>query len=286
MRNIFVAFFLVSGFNVLASNPDRPGALFQESRLLSHERNVLLHRASSFFVVQSTVEKKLLESLNASDFTDSGWSNQMARITTLLLEQNRRIQSTLRAEKRILTTIYSELSPQNGDGTTTEEILSILEKSEQLFHDIQQELRNSDFKTPLSRNNIVCKKTSVESPSLTSLHPSAFDFGERTEIERPVLTATLRNDGDRTVHVTDVIRTCVCADLEISTTNLPPGGSAEVRCTLETVDGAQVGEHWKCVPARLRAPADGRDFVADLLLKPADGKDLPADGKDHPTETR
>lgn len=29
-----------------------------------------------------------------------------------------------------------------------------------------------------------------------------------------------------------------------------------------------------------------RDFVADLLVKPADGKDLPADGKDRPTETR
>ena len=41
--------------------------------------------------------------------------------------------------------------------------------------------------------------------------------------------------------------------------------------------GMQVGEHWKCVPARLRAPVDGRDFVADLLVKPAGGKDLPAD---------
>ena len=229
------------------------------------------------------------------------------------------------------------------------------------------------------------------------LSPSSFDFGERTEIERPVLTATLRNDGERTVHVTDVIRTCVCANLELSTTNLPPGGSAEVRCTLDpnvfsgpflktffiktddpatpsitvpirgsvrqlwevspdkwhqmragetnavlrvkaapdalalvrteilgpagasfelrpagerefdavfapgdqprgqhhwTVNlypegaetpalglhlGAQIGERWKCVPARLRAPVDGRDFVADLLVKPADGKDLPAD---------
>ena len=229
------------------------------------------------------------------------------------------------------------------------------------------------------------------------LDPAEFDFGERTEIERPVLTAALRNDGERTVHVTDVIRTCVCANLELSTTNLPPGGSAEVRCTLDpnvfsgpflktffiktddpatpsitvpirgsvrqlwevspdkwhqmragdtnavlrvkaapdapalvrteilgpdgasfelrpagerefdavftpgdqprgqhhwTVNlypegaetpalglhlGQQVGEHWKCVPARLRAPADGRDFVADLLVKPADGKDLPAD---------
>lgn len=229
------------------------------------------------------------------------------------------------------------------------------------------------------------------------LIPSSFTFGERTEIERPVLTAMLRNDGDRTVHVTDVIRTCVCANLELSTTNLPPGGAAEVRCTLDpnvfsgpflktffiktddpatpsitvpirgsvrqlwevspdkwyqlragetnavlrvkaapdapalvrteilgpagasfelrpagerefdavfapgdqprgqhhwTVNlypegaetpalglhlGAQVGEHWKCVPARLRAPVNGRDFVADLLVKPADGKDLPAD---------
>ncbi len=230
-----------------------------------------------------------------------------------------------------------------------------------------------------------------------TLVPSYFDFGERTEIERPVLTATLRNDGDRTVHVTDVIRTCVCANLELSTTNLPPGSSAEVRCTLDpnvfsgpflktffiktddpatpsitvpirgsvrelwkvepdkwyqmragdtnavlrvkaapdapalvrteilgpagasfelrpagerefdavfapgdqprgqhhwTVNlypegaetpalglhlGAQIGEHWKCVPARLRAPVNGRDFVADLLVKPANGKDLPAD---------
>ena len=227
--------------------------------------------------------------------------------------------------------------------------------------------------------------------------PLEFDFGDVTEIERPVLTAMLRNDGDQTVHVTDVIRTCVCADLELSTTNLPPGGSAEVRCTLDpnvfsgpflktffiktddpaspsitvpirgsvrelwkvepdkwyqlragetnavlrvkaapdapalvrteilgpagasfelrpagervfdavftpgdqprgqhhwTVNlypegaetpalglhlGAQIGEHWKCVPARLRAPVNGRDFVADLLVKPADGKDLPAD---------
>ena len=229
------------------------------------------------------------------------------------------------------------------------------------------------------------------------LDPAEFDFGERTEIERPVLTAALRNDGERTVHVTDVIRTCVCANLELSTTNLPPGGSAEVRCTLDpnvfsgpflktffiktddpaapsitvpirgsvrqlwevspdkwhqmragdtnavlrvkaapdapalvrteilgpagasfelrpagerefdavftpgdqprgqhhwTVNlypesaetpalglhlGQQVGEHWKSVPARLRAPVNGRDFVADLLVKPADGKDLPAD---------
>ena len=229
------------------------------------------------------------------------------------------------------------------------------------------------------------------------LDPAEFDFGERTEIERPVLTATLRNDGERTVHVTDVIRTCVCASLELSTTNLPPGGAAEVRCTLDpnvfsgpflktffiktddpatpsitvpirgsvrqlwevspdkwyqlragetnavlrvkaapdapalvrteilgpdgasfelrpagerefdavftpgdqprgqhhwTVNlypegaetpalglhlGQQVGEHWKCVPARLRAPVNGRDFVADLLVKPAGGKDLPAD---------
>jgi hypothetical protein len=227
--------------------------------------------------------------------------------------------------------------------------------------------------------------------------PFFFDFGERTEIERPVLTATLRNNGERTVHVTDVIRTCVCANLELSTTNLPPGGAAEVRCTLDpnvfsgpflktffiktddpatpsitvpirgsvrqlwevspdkwyqlragetnavlrvkaapdapalvrteilgpagasfelrpagerefdavfapgdqprgqhhwTVNlypegaetpalglhlGKQVGEHWKCVPARLRAPVNGRDFVADLLVKPADGKDLSAD---------
>ena len=230
-----------------------------------------------------------------------------------------------------------------------------------------------------------------------AISPRFFDFGEMTEIERPVLTATLRNGGDRTVHVTDVIRTCVCANLELSTTNLPPGGSAEVRCTLDpnvfsgpflktffiktddpatpsitvpirgsvrqlwevspdkwyqmragetnavlrvkaapdapalvrteilgpdgasfelrpagehefdavfapgdqprgqhhwTVNlypegaetpalglhlGKQVGEHWKCVPARLRAPVNGRDFVADLLVKPADGKDLPAD---------
>jgi len=229
------------------------------------------------------------------------------------------------------------------------------------------------------------------------LSPAAFDFGEVTEIERPVLTATLRNNGERTVHVTDVIRTCVCANLELSATNLPPGGAAEVRCTLDpnvfsgpflktffiktddpatpsitvpirgsvrqlwevspdkwyqmragetnavlrvkaapdapalvrseilgpagasfelrpagerefeavfapgdqprgqhhwTVNlypegaetpalglhlGAQVGEHWKCVPARLRAPVNGRDFVADLLVKPANGKDLPAD---------
>ncbi|MBQ3807016.1 MAG: DUF1573 domain-containing protein [Kiritimatiellae bacterium] len=229
------------------------------------------------------------------------------------------------------------------------------------------------------------------------LDPAEFDFDEATEIERPVLTAALRNDGERTVHVTDVIRTCVCANLELSSTNLPPGGSAEVRCTLDpnvfsgpflktfflktddpatpsitvpirgsvrplwevepdkwyqmragetnavlrvkavpdapalvrteilgpagasfelrpaserefdavfapgdqprgqhhwTVNlypegaetpalglhlGAQVGEHWKCAPARLRAPVDGRDFVADLLVKPANGKDLPAD---------
>ena len=229
------------------------------------------------------------------------------------------------------------------------------------------------------------------------LDPAEFDFGERTEIERPVLTATLRNDGDRTVRVTDVIRTCVCADLELSATNLPPGGAAEVRCTLDpnvfsgpflktfflktddpgrpsitvpirgsvrelwTVEpdkwfqlragdtsavlrvkaaaaapalvrseilgpagasfelrpvgerefdavfapgdqprgqhhwtvnlypdgagtpalglhlGAPSGEHWKCVPALLRAPVKGRDFVADLLVKPADGRDLPAD---------
>jgi len=232
---------------------------------------------------------------------------------------------------------------------------------------------------------------------LISIFPGEFDFGERTDIERPVLTATLRNDGERTVHVTEVIRTCVCANLELSATNLPPGGAAEVRCTLDpnvfsgpflktffiktddpatpsitvpirgsvrelwkvepdkwyqlradetnavlrvkaapdapalvrteilgpagasfelrpagerefdavfapgdqprgqhhwTVNlypegaetpalglhlGAQIGEHWKCVPARLRAPVDGRDFVADLLVKPADGKDLPAD---------
>ena len=39
------------------------------------------------------------------------------------------------------------------------------------------------------------------------LLPAEFDFGEVTEIERPVLTATLRNDGDRMVRVTDVIRT-------------------------------------------------------------------------------
>lgn len=230
------------------------------------------------------------------------------------------------------------------------------------------------------------------------LEPGLFFFDKpMTELERPVQTATLRNDGERTVHVTDVIRTCVCANLELSTTNLPPGGSAEVRCTLDpnvfsgpfrkiffiktddpdrpeirvpivgmvqplwTVEpdkwhqmseddtnavlrvkaapdapalvrteilgpagasfelrpagerefdavftpgdqprgqhhwtmnlypegaetpalglhlGKQVGEHWKCVPARLRAPVDGRDFVADLLVKPADGKDLPAD---------
>lgn len=55
-----------------------------------------------------------------------------------------------------------------------------------------------------------------------SLDPAEFDFGKRTEIKRPVPTATLRNDGERTVHVTDVIRTCVCADLKLSTTNLPP----------------------------------------------------------------
>ena len=239
-------------------------------------------------------------------------------------------------------------------------------------------------------------------PNAINKHPSiiladAFSFGTVSELERPVLTATLRNDGERTVHVTDVIRTCVCANLELSTTNLPPGGTAEVRCTLDpnvfsgpflktffiktddpatpsitvpirgtvrplwTVEpdkwhqmragdtnavlrvkaapdapalvrteilgpdgasfelrpagerefdavftpgdqprgqhhwtvnlypegaetpalglhlGKQVGEHWKCVPARLRAPVNGRDFVADLLVKPADGKDLPAD---------
>ena len=237
----------------------------------------------------------------------------------------------------------------------------------------------------------------LPSSAAVVLDPAEFDFGERTEIERPVLTAALRNDGERTVHVTDVIRTCVCANLELSATNLPPGDSAEVRCTLDpnvfsgpflktfflktddpatpsitvpirgsvrelwkvepdkwyqmragetnvvlrvkaapdapalvrseilgpagasfelrpagerefdavftpgdqprgqhhwTVNlypedaetpalglhvGAQVGEHWKCVPARLRAPVDGRDFVVDLLVKPADGKDLPAD---------
>ena len=44
-------------------------------------------------------------------------------------------------------------------------------------------------------------------PAPVILSPFSFDFGERTEIERPVLTATLRNDGDRTVRVTDVIRT-------------------------------------------------------------------------------
>lgn len=233
--------------------------------------------------------------------------------------------------------------------------------------------------------------------NMLSLLPSEFNFKPSSELERPVLTAMLRNDGDRTVHVTDVIRTCVCANLELSTTNLPPGGAAEVRCTLDpnvfsgpflktffiktddpatpsitvpirgsvrqlwevspdkwyqlragetnavlrvkaapdapalvrteilgpdgasfelrpagerefdavftpgdqprgqhhwTVNlypegaetpalglhvGQQVGEHWKCVPARLRAPVNGRDFVADLLVKPAGGKDLPAD---------
>ena len=68
------------------------------------------------------------------------------------------------------------------------------------------------------------------------------------------------------------------------TVNLYPEGAETPALGLHL--GAQIGEHWKCVPARLRAPADGRDFVADLPLKPADGKDLPADGKDHPTETR
>ena len=72
----------------------------------------------------------------------------------------------------------------------------------------------------------------VQLPPLI-LFPDSFDFGEVTEIERPVLTATLRNDGERTVHVTEVIRTCVCANLELSATNLPPGGAAEVRCTLD-----------------------------------------------------
>ena len=240
-------------------------------------------------------------------------------------------------------------------------------------------------------------RLSLENDKSIKLEPGEIDFGEVTEIERTVLTAMLRNDGDRTVHVTDVIRTCVCAKLELSATNLPPGGAAEVRCTLDpnvfsgpflktffiktddpatpsitvpirgsvrqlwevspdkwyqmragytnailrvkaapdapalvrseilgpdgasfelrpagerefdavftpgdqprgqhhwTVNlypegaetpalglhlGKQVGEHWKCVPARLRAPVNGRDFVADLLVKPANGKDLPAD---------
>lgn len=75
---------------------------------------------------------------------------------------------------------------------------------------------------------------SNEAENSLRLNPSEFDFGEQTEIERPVLTATLRNDSDRTSHMTDVIRTCVCANLELSTTNLPPCGSAEVRCTVDS----------------------------------------------------
>ena len=63
---------------------------------------------------------------------------------------------------------------------------------------------------------------SISASAVSPLYPISFNFGERTELERPVLTATLRNDGERTVHVTDVIRTCVCANLELSTTNLPP----------------------------------------------------------------
>ncbi len=37
--------------------------------------------------------------------------------------------------------------------------------------------------------------------------PASFDFGERTELERLVPTATLENDGDRTAPVTDLART-------------------------------------------------------------------------------
>ena len=102
--------------------------------------------------------------------------------------------------------------------TSDNERLAFLKQFQDRDYRLEQELR---------------KGSQTSATSIVILSPSSFDFGEVTELERPVLTATLRNDGDKIVHVTDVVRTCVCADLDLSTTNLPPGGSAEVRCTLD-----------------------------------------------------
>ena len=65
------------------------------------------------------------------------------------------------------------------------------------------------------------------------MHPHTLDFGPVSETSRPTLTATLTNNGDAPVNITDIVRTCVCADMAVSPTNIPPGGTATITATLD-----------------------------------------------------
>ena len=58
--------------------------------------------------------------------------------------------------------------------------------------------------------------------------PEICEFGLVRENERPSKTLTLKNTGDSAVAITELLRTCVCADATLEKTRLEPGETSTV----------------------------------------------------------
>ena len=62
---------------------------------------------------------------------------------------------------------------------------------------------------------------------------AGIDFGDVSGHKVVTKTISLRSSSDRPVRITDVIKTCICADMEVSPMTIEPHGEAVVTSTLD-----------------------------------------------------
>ncbi|HZK12741.1 MAG TPA: DUF1573 domain-containing protein [Atribacterota bacterium] len=89
----------------------------------------------------------------------------------------------------------------------------------------------------VTQNNSTTQNNTGPQPKIL-VSEEEWDFGKVTRGEKPTHIFTVKNGGEGDLIIGGVKGSCPCIEVSISTTLIPPGGSAELTVSYDTTDYA------------------------------------------------
>jgi hypothetical protein len=93
------------------------------------------------------------------------------------------------------------------------------------------------------------------SPPRILVEPAFQDLGERRQ-ELLELTYTVRNEGGSPLEIQKISTSCGCTQAAMETNTIPPGGSAELKVTMDPIEDDLYGELMRVIYVRSNDPED------------------------------
>jgi hypothetical protein len=90
-------------------------------------------------------------------------------------------------------------------------------------------------------------------PPRIVVEPSFQDLGERQQ-ELLELTYTVRNEGGSPLEIIMISTSCGCTQAAMETNTIPPGGSAELKVTMDPIEDDLYGELLRVIYVRSNDP--------------------------------